>query len=74
MCQFLWCREFKNISVYLCEYYLLSSFSYPQSGDQIVSVDGTSLTDMTHAEAVDLIRRSYHNKTKDVMEIVVVPK
>ena len=53
---------------------MLSYFSYPQSGDQIVSVDGTSLTDMTHAEAVDLIRRSYHNKTKDVMEIVVVPK
>lgn len=45
-----------------------------KSGDEILSVDGESLQDVTHAEAVDIIRRSYNNKSKDVMEIVVIPK
>lgn len=45
-----------------------------KSGDQILSVDGESLQDVTHAEAVDIIRKSYNNKSKDVMEIVVIPK
>ena len=45
-----------------------------QSGDEILSVDGESLQDATHAEAVDIIRKSYNNKSKDVMEIVVIPK
>lgn len=45
-----------------------------RSGDEILSVDGESLQDATHAEAVDIIRKSYNNKSKDVMEIVVIPK
>lgn len=45
-----------------------------KSGDEILSVDGSSLRDVTHAEAVDIIRRSYNDKSKDVMEIVVIPK
>lgn len=49
-------------------------FILHQSGDQILSVDGESLQDVTHAEAVDIIRKSYNNKSKDVMEIVVIPK
>ena len=53
---------------------LMSVFFCNQSGDQILSVDGESLQDVTHAEAVDIIRKSYNNKTKDVMEIVVIPK
>lgn len=44
-----------------------------KSGDEILFVDGESLQDVTHAEAVDIIRRSYNNKSKDVMEIVVNP-
>ena len=54
-------------------HHVLSFLAY-QSGDEILSVDGESLQDATHAEAVDIIRKSYNNKSKDVMEIVVIPK
>ncbi|XP_031555328.1 PDZ domain-containing protein 7-like [Actinia tenebrosa] len=45
-----------------------------KSGDEIISVDGTSMRDVTHAEAVDIIRRSYNDKSKRAMHITVIPK
>ncbi|EDO28305.1 predicted protein, partial [Nematostella vectensis] len=45
-----------------------------KNGDEVISVDGMSLKDVTHAEAVDIIRRSYNDKSKTVMQIVVFPK
>nr|XP_002739893.2 PREDICTED: uncharacterized protein LOC100375241 [Saccoglossus kowalevskii] len=44
-----------------------------QAGYEVVSVDGISLREKTHPQAVDIIRRAYNNKTKSVMEMVVMP-
>ncbi|XP_013408158.1 whirlin isoform X2 [Lingula anatina] len=44
-----------------------------KSGMEIISIDGESLQDVTHPQAVDIIRRAYNNKTNTTMEIVVVP-
>ncbi|OCT71670.1 PDZ domain-containing protein 7 [Xenopus laevis] len=46
-----------------------------QAGYELVSVDGETLQNVTHQQAVDMIRQSYSNKLKEPMEIVVkIPK
>ncbi|XP_067909137.1 PDZ domain-containing protein 7a isoform X2 [Heterodontus francisci] len=46
-----------------------------KAGYELVSVDGKSLQNVTHRQAVDIIRRSYSNKSLDPMMFVVkVPK
>ncbi|XP_059508935.1 PDZ domain-containing protein 7a isoform X2 [Stegostoma tigrinum] len=46
-----------------------------QAGHELVSADGKSLQNVTHRQAVDIIRRSYSNKSLDPMVLVVkVPK
>ena len=46
-------------------------FFFFQVGQILVSVDGESLLDVTHKEAVNLIRALYRDKTKPHMELVV---
>ncbi|XP_065071593.1 PDZ domain-containing protein 7-like [Rhopilema esculentum] len=43
-----------------------------KAGYQIISVDGHPLLDATHNEAVDLIRRSFSDKSTATMELVAV--
>uniref|UniRef100_A0A4W3K417 PDZ domain-containing protein 7 n=1 Tax=Callorhinchus milii TaxID=7868 RepID=A0A4W3K417_CALMI len=46
-----------------------------KAGYELVSVDGASLQSVTHRQAVDIIRRSYSNKSKDPMVLVIkLPK
>ncbi|XP_043569014.1 PDZ domain-containing protein 7a [Chiloscyllium plagiosum] len=46
-----------------------------KAGYELVSIDGESLQNVTHRQAVDIIRRSYSNKSLDPMVLVVkVPK
>uniref|UniRef100_UPI00398EC4FA PDZ domain-containing protein 7a n=1 Tax=Pristiophorus japonicus TaxID=55135 RepID=UPI00398EC4FA len=46
-----------------------------KAGYELVSVDGESLQNVTHRQAVDIIRRSYSNKSLDPMVFVVkLPK
>ncbi|XP_048464888.1 PDZ domain-containing protein 7a [Rhincodon typus] len=46
-----------------------------KAGYELVSADGKSLQNVTHRQAVDIIRRSYSNKSLDPMVLVVkVPK
>ncbi|XP_038629007.1 PDZ domain-containing protein 7a isoform X1 [Scyliorhinus canicula] len=46
-----------------------------KAGYELVSVDGKSLQNVTHQQAVDIIRQSYSNKSLDPMVFVVkVPK
>ncbi|XP_068253584.1 PDZ domain-containing protein 7 isoform X2 [Nyctibius grandis] len=46
-----------------------------KAGQELVSVDGESLQNVTHQRAVDIIRHSYRNKAKEPMELVVrVPR
>ncbi|XP_078080473.1 PDZ domain-containing protein 7a [Mustelus asterias] len=46
-----------------------------KAGYELVSVDGKSLQNVTHQQAVDIIRQSYRNKSLDPMVFVVkVPK
>lgn len=42
-----------------------------QAGQELVSVDGESLQNVTHQRAVDIIRQAYRNKAKEPMELVV---
>ncbi|KAM6105169.1 PDZ domain-containing protein 7 [Pterocles gutturalis] len=42
-----------------------------KAGQELVSVDGESLQNVTHQRAVDIIRQAYHNKAKEPMELVV---
>ncbi|XP_072044184.1 uncharacterized protein [Amphiura filiformis] len=42
-------------------------------GFEVLEVDGTPLTSATHPEAVDIIRRSYNDKSKPKIEFVVIP-
>ena len=39
---------------------------------EIVSVDGKSLNTLTHAQAVDLFRKSFIDKSTKRMELVVM--
>lgn len=49
-----------------------AAFSYRgQAGQELVSVDGESLQNITHQRAVDIIRQAYRNKAKEPMELVV---
>lgn len=43
-----------------------------QAGYQLLSVDGNSLKDVPHNEAVDLIRRSFGDRSKMTMEVVAI--
>ncbi|XP_067393099.1 PDZ domain-containing protein 7 [Emydura macquarii macquarii] len=46
-----------------------------QAGHELVSVDGTSLQNVTHQRAVDVIRQAYRTNRQAPMELVVkVPK
>ncbi|XP_049456236.1 PDZ domain-containing protein 7a [Epinephelus fuscoguttatus] len=46
-----------------------------KAGYELLSVDGESLQGVTHQHAVDVIRRAFSNKAKDLMVFVVkVPK
>ncbi|GAB0192103.1 PDZ domain-containing protein 7 [Grus japonensis] len=46
-----------------------------KAGQELVSVDGESLQNVTHQRAVDIIRQAYRNKAKEPMELVVwVPR
>ncbi|KAK1166706.1 PDZ domain-containing protein 7-like [Acipenser oxyrinchus oxyrinchus] len=52
-----------------------SSCEVLKAGYELLSVDGTSLQNVTHQQAVDIIRRAFSNKTRDPMVFVVkVPK
>ncbi|KAK6482297.1 PDZ domain-containing protein 7-like [Huso huso] len=52
-----------------------SSCEILKAGYELLSVDGTSLQNVTHQQAVDIIRRAFSNKTRDPMVFVVkVPK
>ncbi|NWI07333.1 IL16 protein, partial [Tichodroma muraria] len=42
-----------------------------KAGQELVSVDGESLQNVTHQRAVDIIRQAYRNKAKEPMELVV---
>ncbi|XP_057277019.1 PDZ domain-containing protein 7 isoform X3 [Pezoporus wallicus] len=42
-----------------------------KAGQELVSVDGQSLQNVTHQRAVDIIRQAYRNKAKEPMELVV---
>ncbi|XP_027763635.1 PDZ domain-containing protein 7 isoform X2 [Empidonax traillii] len=42
-----------------------------KAGQELVSVDGESLQNVTHQKAVDIIRQAYRNKAKEPMELVV---
>ncbi|KAF3827850.1 hypothetical protein GH733_001085 [Mirounga leonina] len=42
-----------------------------QAGFELVAVDGESLEQVTHQQAVDTIRRAYRNKAREPMELVV---
>ncbi|XP_064320088.1 PDZ domain-containing protein 7 isoform X2 [Phalacrocorax carbo] len=42
-----------------------------KAGQELVSVDGESLQNITHQRAVDIIRQAYRNKAKEPMELVV---
>ncbi|XP_076195019.1 PDZ domain-containing protein 7 isoform X2 [Aptenodytes patagonicus] len=42
-----------------------------KAGQELVSVDGENLQNVTHQRAVDIIRQAYRNKTKEPMELVV---
>ncbi|XP_064631719.1 uncharacterized protein LOC135490004 [Lineus longissimus] len=44
-----------------------------KAGMQIISVDDEVLTEATHHEAVDLIRRAYNNKKTSKMTLVLLP-
>lgn len=49
-----------------------TAFPYgDQAGQELVSVDGESLQNVTHQRAVDIIRQAYRNKAKEPMELVV---
>lgn len=43
-----------------------------QSGWELISIDDESLQGVSHAEAVDIIRRAYNDKSRSVMHIVYV--
>ncbi|XP_056326142.1 PDZ domain-containing protein 7 [Danio aesculapii] len=46
-----------------------------QAGFELVSVDGVSLQDVTHQDAVDIIRQAFSNKSINPMQLVVkVPR
>ncbi|XP_069095636.1 PDZ domain-containing protein 7 isoform X2 [Pleurodeles waltl] len=46
-----------------------------KAGQELISVDGETLQNVTHQQAVDMIRQAYGNKSKEPMEFVVkVPK
>ncbi|XP_075791705.1 PDZ domain-containing protein 7 [Pelodiscus sinensis] len=46
-----------------------------KAGDELVAVDGTSLQNVTHQRAVELIRQAYRTQRQAPMELVVkVPK
>ncbi|XP_041124175.1 PDZ domain-containing protein 7-like isoform X2 [Polyodon spathula] len=52
-----------------------SSCEVLKAGYELLSVDGKSLQNVTHQQAVDIIRRAFSNKTRDPMVFVVkVPK
>lgn len=51
--------------------HLLAFLSGTQAGQELVSVDGESLQNVTHQRAVDIIRQAYRNKAKEPMELVV---
>ncbi|XP_058881983.1 PDZ domain-containing protein 7-like isoform X2 [Acipenser ruthenus] len=52
-----------------------SSCEILKAGYELLSVDGTSLQNVTHQQAVNIIRRAFSNKTRDPMVFVVkVPK
>ncbi|KAK6487257.1 PDZ domain-containing protein 7-like [Huso huso] len=52
-----------------------SSCEVLKAGYELLSVDGTSLQNVTHQQAVDIIRRAFSNKTRDPMVFVMkVPK
>ncbi|KAM6263304.1 PDZ domain-containing protein 7 isoform 2-T2 [Spheniscus humboldti] len=42
-----------------------------KAGQELVSVDGENLQNVTHQRAVDIIRQAYRNKAKEPMELVV---
>ncbi|XP_009998460.1 PREDICTED: PDZ domain-containing protein 7 [Chaetura pelagica] len=42
-----------------------------KAGQELVSVDGESLQNVTHQRAVDIIRQAYRNKAREPMELVV---
>ena len=50
---------------------LLFLCSDPQAGIEVLSVDGESLLSVSHPQAVDIIRKAYHNKNKATIEFVV---
>lgn len=39
---------------------------------RVLSIDGQSLANVTHTQAVDTIRRSYANKKQEDMELLVL--
>ena len=47
-------------------------FANFKAGYQLLSVDGNSLKDVHHNEAVDLIRRSFGDRSKTTMEVVAI--
>ncbi|XP_033632980.1 PDZ domain-containing protein 7-like [Asterias rubens] len=42
-----------------------------EAGIEVLSVDGESLLSVSHPQAVDIIRKAYHNKNKATIEFVV---
>ncbi|XP_022094398.1 uncharacterized protein LOC110981274 isoform X2 [Acanthaster planci] len=42
-----------------------------QAGCEVLFVDGDSLQDVTHPQAVDIIRKAYHDKNRGTIEFVV---
>lgn len=49
----------------------LTIFDLFQAGYELLSVDGESLQGVMHRHAVDVIRRAFSNKDKDLMVFVV---
>lgn len=52
-------------------HHTVAFLSGTQAGQELVSVDGESLQNVTHQRAVDIIRQAYRNKAKEPMELVV---
>ncbi|XP_038070767.1 PDZ domain-containing protein 7-like [Patiria miniata] len=42
-----------------------------QAGCEVLSVDGESLQGVTHPQAVDIIRKAYHDKTRKTIEFII---
>ena len=53
-------------------FFLTALFSLVQAGWELISIDGESLEGASHAQAVDIIRRAYNDKSQNVMNIVCV--